>query len=150
VNDVRPPFISAESHNIDIFCLLVDMGGYKSFNIVDGATVAEKYKNHLIKVSEKNEIYSFPWHSSGLFGHDIPNEWMTPNNFFRLLAYEGLGWKDIHATTEIYPNPILSPSLKFYVKRAIKHKFIRSCPEFMRPLAAELIKKVQLGPHVKT
>lgn len=89
IGGIRPPFISAESLSIDVFCTMVSLGGYRSFSIVDGPTVQKKY--------------GFPFHSAGPFGHDIAEKWMTPDNFFRYLALVGLGWKDIHATTEIDP-----------------------------------------------
>jgi hypothetical protein len=57
--------------------------GYKSFALVDGSSVAERY--------------SFKPHSAGPFGPDIDGPWYDADAFFYLLASEGLGWKDIHA-----------------------------------------------------
>jgi FkbM family methyltransferase len=105
LNDVMPEFISAESHSIDVFSLLLSFGNYRSFNIVDGPTVASKYKNCAIKTIGGAERYCFPEHSAGPFGEDIAGKWMTPDNFFRLLAFEQLGWKDVHATNAIPPDP---------------------------------------------
>lgn len=39
INKIFPPFISAESHSIDVFCMLVNMG-YKAFKLVEGNTVS--------------------------------------------------------------------------------------------------------------
>jgi len=103
--EVRPSFISAESHSIEVFALLVALGGYESFNLVEGATVATTYQNHQIKGIAGVEMYSFPHHSAGPFGTDIVGPWMTADNFFRRLALEGLGWKDVHATREIPADP---------------------------------------------
>jgi len=99
LNKIYPQFISAESHNIDIFALLVACARYNAFKLVDGRSVCEKYKN-LSFISEDGnpESYSFPFHSAGPFGEDIFGNWMPANDFFLLLASEGLGWKDIHAT----------------------------------------------------
>jgi hypothetical protein len=105
LNDIRPEFISAESHSIEVFSLLLSLGDYGSFNIVDGPTVAITYKNASIKTADRVERYSFPEHSAGPFGEDIAGKWMTPDNFFRLLAFEQLGWKDVHATNAIPPDP---------------------------------------------
>ena len=44
---------------------------------------------------------------------------MTANNFFRYLAFEGLGWKDIHASNVDNPNPKLLISMRPYIKRAL-------------------------------
>jgi FkbM family methyltransferase len=105
LNDVRPDFISAESHSIDVFSLLLSLGGYRSFNIVDGQSVEYQYRNCIIKTSGGVERYSFKEHSAGPFGEDIAGNWMAPDNFFRLLAFEQLGWKDIHATNAIPSDP---------------------------------------------
>ncbi|NJR31849.1 MAG: hypothetical protein HC778_01905 [Chamaesiphon sp. CSU_1_12] len=99
-SELHPPFISAESHNIDVFSVLVGQGCYKAFKLVDGSSISRIYSNRSIESHSTQDLilYSFPHHSSGPFGNDIDGEWMTPDNFFRLLAFEGLGWKDIHAT----------------------------------------------------
>jgi FkbM family methyltransferase len=102
--NIRPRFVSAESHSIDIFALLVSLG-YTSFNLVEGATVRAKYANHPIATLDGTKSYSFPDHSAGPFGEDIKGPWMPPDIFFRRLAFEQLGWKDIHATNEIAPDP---------------------------------------------
>ncbi len=97
---IRPPYISAESHNADVFALLVSLGRYDSFKLVDGDTVSSVYSDRKVfNDSEKALIpYSFPAHSAGPFGDDVDGEWMNADNFLLLLAVEGLGWKDIHAT----------------------------------------------------
>jgi FkbM family methyltransferase len=104
-NEIRPKFISAESHTIDIFAILVAVGRYASFNLVDGETVSSKYANHPIVTQNGISMFSFPYHSAGPYGEDIKGPWMTKDNFFRQLAFERLGWKDIHATTEIAADP---------------------------------------------
>jgi len=104
-NDIRPPFISAESHSIEVFALMVTAGKYRSFNLVDGRSVSERYRRHTIRSRDGEQRYSFPYHSAGPFGEDIIGPWRTPDRFFPYLASEGLGWKDIHASTEIEPEP---------------------------------------------
>lgn len=106
-NEIRPRYISAESHSIGVFCTLVALGGYQSFKLVDGRTVSTKYSNHL----NGKEHHSFPMHSAGPFGDDISGEWLTPDNLFRILSVEGLGWKDIHATTDVLADPKALPAV---------------------------------------
>lgn len=104
-NGVRPPYVSAESHSIGVFALLAGLGEYTAFKLVDGATVAEKYRNHSICVGGGQELYSFPSHSAGPFGDDIAGDWMNADDLFHLLAKKKLGWKDIHATNLVQPDP---------------------------------------------
>ncbi len=96
-NEIQPEYISAESHYFEVFCLLVGLGGYNSFKIVDGRSVSELYNNWQIKTVSGIERYSFPHHSAGLFGDDVAGEWINEGCLFRRLLSEGLGWKDIHA-----------------------------------------------------
>ena len=97
---IFPPFISAESHSIDVFALLVAQGGYSAFKMVDGGSVSKVYSNRLIVCdNERKQVkFSFPFHAAGPFGNDVDGSWMTAENFLKVLALEGLGWKDIHAT----------------------------------------------------
>ncbi|HTU33700.1 MAG TPA: FkbM family methyltransferase [Candidatus Acidoferrum sp.] len=102
---VRPPYISAESNSIRVFALLAGLGSYTAFKLVEGATVAKKYKSHKISVDDGSEIYSFPSHSAGPFGEDIAGEWMNADDLFEVLAKKGMGWRDIHATNLIQLGP---------------------------------------------
>lgn len=95
---IFPPFISSESHSIGIFAVLVAIGRYDSFKLVDGYSVAEVYADVPIEGEDGEERYSFPYHSAGPFGDDIRGPWLDAAAFFRVLAIERLGWKDIHAT----------------------------------------------------
>ncbi len=107
-NNIFPDYISCESHVIDVFCTLVSLGDYKSFKMVSGPSVSIKYRDAIIKIkspNEKTEKMDFPSHSAGPFGEDIHGEWMTRDNFFKLLSNTGLGWIDIHASKIDSPNP---------------------------------------------
>jgi len=123
VNNIRPPYISSESHSIDIFCLLVVLGGYESFKVVDGDTVSVKYKDQKIFADNGLSVinYSFPHHSAGPFGNDIRGEWMTKDNFSKLLNFLGLGWKDIHASNIDEANRSYAPSPRYQVKLQIDY-----------------------------
>lgn len=80
---IVPPFISAESHRIEVFCLLAGLGAYRAFNLVEGASVAADY--------------GFPPHSAGPFGDDLRTPWSTAEELMMRLCMAGLGWRDIHA-----------------------------------------------------
>lgn len=109
---IVPPYLSAESHSVDVFCLLVALGGYRSFKLVEGKTVHQKFSDLEIETNTGRQRHSFPFHSAGPFGDDIPGPWFTADNFLTLLGTSGLGWKDIHVTTERHPNPNARLKLK--------------------------------------
>jgi FkbM family methyltransferase len=123
---IFPPFISAEAHSIEVFALLVAQGGYNAFKIVDGGTVPNIYSNRLIfsENERKHVRFSFPFHAAGPFGNDVDGSWMTADNFLRVLALEGLGWKDIHATNLELADPSAGVSdydmTLRYTRRVIK------------------------------
>ena len=124
LNDIRPPYISAESHTIVVFCMLVGLGGYRSFKLVDGGGVSKEYANHLISTIQNGmEKYSFPMHSAGPFGDDIRGEWFTADNFFHLLIGEDIGWKDIHATNTVVARVDNVPKLSTFktVETIVRH-----------------------------
>lgn len=116
-NGIKPAFISSEASSIQVFALLAGRGDYAAFKLVDGATVGKKYKNHPISVGGRREMYSFPSHSAGPFGDDIPGPWMTGDDLFRLLAAKKLGWKDIHATNLVQPDPVSDSEKRRYMLR---------------------------------
>ena len=113
---IFPPYISAESHSIEVFALLITHGGYKAFKLVEGRNVHERYKNALIHTDGGKAHHSFPPHSAGPFGQDIAGPWMTMNNFFRVLSITGLGWRDIHASRVDIPDPGYLPRTRVELK----------------------------------
>lgn len=70
IKEICPPFISAESHSIDVFCMLVNMG-YEAFKLVEGSTVSQIYADRIIQGGQEGVLYSFPSHSAGPFGNDV-------------------------------------------------------------------------------
>lgn len=98
--NIKPCFLSAESHRIEVFLLLTCLGGYNSFKVVNGGSIVDKYSNHLIKTIDGEEVYSFPHHSAGPFGDDISGNWINSEQMFHQLKLEGLGWKDLHVKKE--------------------------------------------------
>lgn len=116
---VRPPFVSAECHSLEAFLVLAETGGYGAFKLVDGRTVSSVYVDRGIRDEQTQRLvhYSFPFHSAGPFGNDIDGNWMTAEHFMTLLAFEGLGWKDVHATTTEAPDPSLQPRVVDHLDR---------------------------------
>ena len=100
-NNIRPPFISAEAKVIEVFETLVNLGKYNVFKLVNGWSIVDIYKNRSIEVYGENTSvkYSFPYHSSGPFGHDLDGLWLDETDFRLVLKDNEEPWKDIHATT---------------------------------------------------
>jgi len=107
-HNIYPPYISAESHSIEVFALLVSQGKYNSFKLVEGSEVSSIYSNQCLSTNQGEISYSFPHHSAGPFGDDIHGDWIQADHFIRLLSLKGLGWKDIHATSVREVNPTLT------------------------------------------
>lgn len=99
-NGFRPPYISAELHSIEVFCLLVALGGYTHFKLLDGSSVVERYGSARLATAEGTLDYSFPYHSAGPFGDDIAGPWFTADAIIEAIAFAQLGWKDLHATVQ--------------------------------------------------
>jgi FkbM family methyltransferase len=127
---IYPDYLSAEAHCVDVFALMVAEGGYSSFKLVDGATVADLYHACLIR-DEHSQLtvrHTFPFHSAGPFGNDIPGKWMTQTNFFRRLAFESLGWKDIHASRVDEADPAAEASVHDLILReATSSSLLAAC-----------------------
>lgn len=106
---LKPPYISAESHKLTAFALLSERLGYNSFKVVDGRSVSTAYRRTVIAspLHQKYVVYSFPHHSAGPFGNDIFGEWMDKSTLLKVLALQGLGWRDIHASA------VDQPTLRF-------------------------------------
>lgn len=94
---LRSPFVSAESHAIEVLCQLVE-AGYRRFKVVEGRHVDSRYYQPSVGDPDAAPSgHRFRAHSSGPFGEDIPGSWMTADEIFAYLAEYGLGRKDIHA-----------------------------------------------------
>ncbi|MEQ1757831.1 MAG: FkbM family methyltransferase [Vicinamibacterales bacterium] len=134
---LRPPYISAESHDVEVFATMVALGKYSAFKLVDGASVSIRFRNHIINGRTGDVPYSFPVHSAGPFGTDLPGPWLSAQDFFYQLAHSGLGWKDIHATNTVQPESTLRD------EQALQHvPFSRLArevlPSFVRALKRRL------------
>jgi FkbM family methyltransferase len=97
VHAIKPPYISAESHLIDVYCCLVSMG-YEKFKLLDGKSVPTRFRDYPIARFGADKVnFSFGDESSGPFGEDIPGPWIDKTRLLGELMETGLGWKDIHA-----------------------------------------------------
>jgi FkbM family methyltransferase len=99
-----PPHISVEAHTIDVILLLHQMG-FTKFRLVNCRRVPELYNSWPITTPEGVIEYSFPYHSSGPFGEDLPVEWQNIEQicaqWIARHSLYGLGsfdWYDVHAT----------------------------------------------------
>ena len=95
---IFPPYLSAESHSIEVFASLVANARYTAFKIVDGSSNPHEYANHLIETETVSVPYSNPDHSAGTFGNYVKGPWQTPAAFLHTLAHYNLGWRDIHVS----------------------------------------------------
>lgn len=120
---IRPPEISAESHDVVIFGVLL-ANGYRTFNLVDGGGVARVYRNAHIQTRSGPRTFHFREHSAGPFGEDLATEWQDANSFLYTLASAGLGWKDIHASRTIQPFP--PPTVLSSIRREAMTLFRRA------------------------
>jgi len=111
---IKPPFLSAESHNIEVFLGLLAMG-YEVFNLVEGLSVDSFYSDTPITTPEGKIKFSFKIHSAGPFGYDIKTKWFHKKYFLYFLINNSSGWKDIHATTVIAANETDKLSLSDFV-----------------------------------
>lgn len=134
--NIYPPFISAESHSIEVFSLLFTQGKYNAFKLVEGPSVSTLYSEQLLSTNEGEITYSFPHHSAGPFGEDIHGEWIKGDHFLRLLSLKGLGWKDIHATSM----PKSNPTRPFTNKRIVTDIIFYSIKKKVRKFKKRILK----------
>lgn len=114
-NGIFPPLISTESQDIAIFLIMVTLGGYDSFKLIDGSQVGRDFRDHPILTREGPARHSFPDHAAGPCGDDLPGQWLNANSFFRHLALHGIGWRDIHASRLHKPVSSRSQTLLDYI-----------------------------------
>ena len=119
---IIPEFISVEAHSIAPFALLVS-NGYNAFNLVDGHRVNRIYGEAMIMTSAGRVAHRFPFQSAGPYGTDLVTTWWDADSFLYLLAAEGLGWRDIHASTTIRGSRRTSGIAKYGLKADVRGVF---------------------------
>jgi FkbM family methyltransferase len=118
--DIFPTYLSAESHEPAVIAEIIMAEKYTGFKLVDGSSVARKYQNTVVD----GVTFSFPHHSAGPFGEDIEGPWFSVNDFLMLLGIEGMGWKDIHATTASNSRGLTeSEKLLFLYRQILKRTY---------------------------
>ncbi len=100
ISDCVPQHFSVEAHNFDVIRELLRTN-HSKFRLVRGNTVARRFAKHQITSSSGLISHSFPNHSSGPFGEDLPEPWisaeaMVASWLVRGSLY-GQSWYDIHA-----------------------------------------------------
>ena len=100
-NNIKPSLISCEAHRFEIILLLWQLG-YEQFRLVNGRTVHIEYRGQLIRcVDGSASKHTFPRHSAGPFGEDLPLEWVNVRHacaeWIHRKALFGGGWYDVHA-----------------------------------------------------
>jgi FkbM family methyltransferase len=101
---IRPNYISAEIHDAEPLAVLIALGEYKAFKLVNSYAIEKDFANHPIHINQRTETFSFIRHSAGPFGEDLPDKWMTGEQIVEKIGSLGFGWRDLHATTEFEPS----------------------------------------------
>ena len=117
---IKVNYISSEIKKIEDFLLFTKVKESCSFKIVEGHTVNLLYEN-------------FIDNSAGPFGNDIKGNWISYDNFYRLLKYKLKqdGWFDVHSSfidpseQTIFKNKYFFLDRLSTIKLRYKKKFIR-------------------------
>lgn len=123
---IFPEFLSAEVQNLKVASLIIARPEYRSFNLVNGRTLSNDYRRALISAQDGVQLFNFNSRMSGPMGYDIRSPWSCEASIFRLIAVEGEGWKDIHASRSIEPN-VRNISLANVLLRTFKRRLIEIC-----------------------
>jgi FkbM family methyltransferase len=126
-NNIFPDYISVEGTHQKIFDLLYDQAGYSSFKLVEGNDVEYLYRNTKIMIGSKIKNFSFIQNSAGPFGNDIHGEWLSKENFTKLIEFKKFGWRDIHCSNIDLSNKMVNfeKYINIEKKRKKKTKLLR-------------------------
>lgn len=105
-----PPYLSVEAHDPRVLGLLLLEEQFHGFKLVRGSTVHEDFADLSITTDHGMRRCSFPHHSAGPFGEDIPGEWFSRPSLVQQYGHHGPGWIDIHATTRQVGRDVPRPS----------------------------------------
>ena len=105
-----PPYLSVEAHDPRVLGLLLLEEQYQGFKMVRGSTVQKDFADLPITTDHGTRRCSFPHHSAGPFGEDIPGDWLSRSSLVQQYGYHGPGWIDIHATTRWVGRDVPRPS----------------------------------------
>jgi len=94
---IRPPYLSAEAHSVDVHSSLCGMG-YQKFKVVSGFEVADRFSNISISHVDGTRLpYRFEYEASGPFGDDLPGPWLGADAALAELQQRNFDWVDLHA-----------------------------------------------------
>jgi FkbM family methyltransferase len=125
---IFPEFISVEGHSLDVMGVLSGIGNYNAFKLQYGNEIGVKFKDfHFMSREGRSLTYSFPNHSAGPFGEDLPQPWVGVNEVYDTISLVGPGWWDLHA--RIVGDNLVNPPPRFrlnWVIRRALHVYLRS------------------------
>lgn len=98
--DQLPPYLSVEAHDPRVLGILLVEERFKGFKLIRGKHVSQDFASHTISSDYGLRRWSFPHHSAGPFGEDVPGPWLSMSSLVQHYGHFGPGWIDIHATTE--------------------------------------------------
>ncbi len=96
--DWRPDYVSAEAHDPSVAALLLLAEEFVGFKIVEGESVGFEFAETTIRTGDGLKPWSFPYHSAGPFGDDLPGSWLDRKSLLQSYAAIGPGWLDLHAS----------------------------------------------------
>ena len=120
---IIPEFLSAEVQDLRVASLIAANPCYKSFNLVNGRTLPLDYGKAFISTPSGKTPFKFNPDMSGPMGLDISSPWLCPASILRLIAVEGAGWKDIHASRSNLPS-VNNMSLVNALLRTIRRRIV--------------------------
>ena len=96
---IVPPQLSVEAQSMSVLRTLNSLGSYSSYKLVRGKSISSRYrKTRFTGWDGHSHEYSFPWHSAGTLGQDLPGPWYSYRDILVLLKLIGPGWIGIHAS----------------------------------------------------
>lgn len=125
---VFPESVSIEGHSTDALGVLHSVGNYRAFKLQHGKEIGKKFSDFQFDSRHGERVtYSFPEHSAGPYGDDLPQPWVGVEAAYDTISLIGPGWWDLHARNEIERLDETPPSfrLNWVIRRAI-HIYLRS------------------------
>lgn len=93
------PYLSVEAHDPRVLGLLLLEERFTGFKLFLGQQAKNALSDVRISTVEGPRRWSFPPHSAGPFGEDMPGPWLDRSALVQHYGNFGPGWIDIHATT---------------------------------------------------
>jgi FkbM family methyltransferase len=131
---IFPAYLSVEIQNREAVSELLFSGVYKSFMLIDGASIEKKYQKAKIQLSGRKSIFSFARHSAGPFGEDLVGRQLSVKNLEKLLEFKGYGWRDLHAFKEPVTHPLWSDliwNIEFCFRKARRYLWRNSLSQMV-------------------